>query len=109
MKREDREVFFNEYIAELKAAEAGAQLAAKAKLEEHVCILNFIFIFSLYYFVCINLEGRLYPIIHVISGQVEEKRGRNAEEEAERRAGDGGCKATGSKKRGRILLSGFAR
>ncbi|CAA7399258.1 unnamed protein product [Spirodela intermedia] len=34
VKREDREAFFNEYISELKAAEAEVELAAKAKIEE---------------------------------------------------------------------------
>ncbi|XP_078436786.1 pre-mRNA-processing protein 40C isoform X2 [Wolffia australiana] len=34
VKREDREAFFNEYIAELKAAEAQVLVAAKAKIEE---------------------------------------------------------------------------
>lgn len=43
VKREDREAFFNEYISELKAAEAEVELAAKAKLEEQVCSPQFFF------------------------------------------------------------------
>lgn len=42
VKHEDREVLFNEYISELKAAEEEAERAAKAKREEQVSVL-FIF------------------------------------------------------------------
>lgn len=42
VKHEDREVLFNEYISELKAAEEQAELAAKAKRDEQV---NVVFVF----------------------------------------------------------------
>ena len=40
MKHEERELLFNEYISELKAAEAEAERVAKAKRDEHVSILS---------------------------------------------------------------------
>lgn len=41
VKHEGREILFNEYISELKAAHEEAERAAKAKKDEHVNILNF--------------------------------------------------------------------
>ena len=40
VKHEERELLFNDYISELKAAEAAAERAAKAKKDEHVSILS---------------------------------------------------------------------
>jgi transcription elongation regulator 1 len=37
VKHEERENLFEEYVAELKAAEVEAEQSSKAKLEEQVC------------------------------------------------------------------------
>ena len=49
VKHEERELLFNEYLSELKAAEAEAERAAKAKRDEHVSILS-----SFHYFLLLT-------------------------------------------------------
>lgn len=44
VKHEDREVLFNEYISELKAAEEEAEQAEKAKREEQVSVYCLFFV-----------------------------------------------------------------
>lgn len=44
VKHEDREVLFNEYISELKAAEEEAEWAEKAKREEQVSVYCLFFV-----------------------------------------------------------------
>lgn len=48
MKHEERELLFNEYIAELKAAEEEAERSAKAKRDEQVSIISFLEILNFY-------------------------------------------------------------